>query len=206
MAHRSSFLRAAGYAAFAIIPTLIASGLALWLFFAGAGGIFGDLNDLLTAVCLLLLALPVVAITALTSGSVGSWFAVVSWLAVAGIGVAGAGQVLLVLRAISLETSFVTGGVGILPVLAWAVALAIVALRTSELPDRLGWATIALLATIVAASLGSAVLPAIGILAVSTVLLVALSGWLIVLGRTCLEARTDAVSAIYAPRATSPSA
>ena len=183
----AALLRTAGYAAYLIIPLLTASGIALWLFFSGAGAVFGPINDLLVAVCLGLLALPVLALRSIVGPQGGPWFDVVSGLALAGLALAATGQVLLVAGVIALETSFVTGGLGILPVLAWAVAIAILALRLGALPDQLGWATVALLAMVVVASLGSAVLPPAGIVVVSAALLATLVWWLAVIGSTCLS-------------------
>jgi hypothetical protein len=182
----AALLRAAGYAAFLIIPLLTASGIALWLFFDGAGAIFGSINDLLVAICLGLMVLPVLALRSIVGTQAGPWFDVVSGLALAGLALAAAGQVLLVAGGIALETSFVTGGVGILPVLAWAIAIAILAMHVGALPNQLGWATVALLAMIVVASLGSAVLPPAGIVVLSVALLTILVGWLAIIGSTCL--------------------
>jgi hypothetical protein len=181
-------LRAAGYAALTIIPLQIAAGLSLWLFFGGVGAVFGPINDLLVAISLALLALPILAIRSIAAEEVGPWFDLVTGLALLGLALGAIGQVLLVMGAIRLETSFVTGGLGILPVLAWAVALAVVAGRVGGLPDQLGWATLALLVMIAVAAVGSAVLPPPGVVAVSAVLLAALAGWLAVVGWTCLTA------------------
>jgi hypothetical protein len=184
----AALLRAAGYAAFLTIPLLTASGIALWLFFGGAGAIFGPINDLLVAICLGLMALPVLALRMIAGGQAGPWFEVVTGLALAGLALAAIGQVLLVAGVISLESSFVTGGLGILPVLGWTVAVAILALRVGALPDQLGWASVALLAMIVVAAVGSAVLPPTGIVVVSVALLAVLAGWLAIIAWTCLAA------------------
>lgn len=183
-----ALLRAAGYAAFLIIPLLIASGIALWLFFAGAGAVFGPINDLLTAACLGLLALPVLALRSIAGPQVGSWFDIVSALALVGLALAAIGQVLLVIGVISLQASFVTGGLGIVPVLVWGIALAIVALWVGALPEQIGLATVALLVAVVIAAVGSAVLPGAGTVVVSAALLAVLVGWLASIGWTCLSA------------------
>lgn len=186
----ATLLRVGGYAAFSIIPVIIASGIAFWLFLNGAGEIFGPINDLLTVLCLALLALPVVAIRAIAADHVGSWFDVVTALALVGIALAAVGQLLLVLGVIPLQASFVTGSLGILPVLVWVVAVGIIAGRIDALPDQLGWMTLALFAMIVVVGIGSAVLPGPAVTVVSLGLLAALAGWLIVVGWTCLSGLT----------------
>jgi hypothetical protein len=191
MTDRLKRRRLAGYASIAIAPTITASGVCLWLFFDGAGSIFGPLNDVLVAVSLLLLGVPVVVIREMTSGWVGRWFGVVSLAALAGIALAAAGQLLLVAGVISLDMSFVTGSLGITPVLVWVVGLATVALRDGALPRQLGWASVALLASIVVITIGSVIGPALGILAITAAFLVVLVGWFVVLGRTCLQGTGD---------------
>jgi hypothetical protein len=119
----STLLRTGGYAAFAIIPLLVAAGVAFWLFLNGAGPIFGPINDLLVATCLLLLALPVLAIRALAAGDLGAWFDVLTWLALAGLALAVVGQVLLVIGILPLEGSFVT---------AWLVMIGWTCLQASD--------------------------------------------------------------------------
>lgn len=170
--------RAAGYAASAAMVSLLLAGITIALFFGGAGGGFGPANDLFTAMTLLLLALPVIAIRAIVGDTAGPLFGVISLLALVGLVVGAVGQVLLVVGVIDLESSFVTGGLGILPVLVWAVALAIVSLRTEALPDLLGWATAAALlmaavTTVVASALSGPV-----VLVVSGTLFLALEAWL----------------------------
>ena len=109
----------------------------------------------------------------------------------AGIGVGAVGQLLLVAGVISLQLSFVTGGLGILPVLAWVAALAVVALRDRALPPELGWMSVALLAFVGLEAVGSVALPETGLLITSIGLLLVLVGWLVALGRTCLQATGD---------------
>ena len=64
------------------------------------------------------------------------WFDAVTWVAVVGMVVAGVGQLLLVAGAISLQTSFKSGSIGIAPLLAWMVSLAVISIR-EEVPDAL---------------------------------------------------------------------
>ena len=184
----ATLLRAGGYAAFSIIPLLIASGIAFWLFLNGAGAIFGPVNDVLTVISLALLALPVLGIRSIAATDVGPWFDVVTVLALVGIAVGAVGQLLLVLGVIPLQASFVTGGLGILPVLAWVLAVGIIAGRIDVLPDQLGWLTLALFALIVVFGLGSAVLPGPAVAVASVALLATMAGWLVAVGWTCLAA------------------
>src|SRR5581483_7841007 len=97
-------------------PALLLAGPFLALFFGGRGAWFGPLNDFFTAVCLLLLVPPALALLTAVGGQAGVWFTIVSWLAIAGMVLAGAGQLLLIVRVISLRTSFITGGTGLVPI------------------------------------------------------------------------------------------
>jgi hypothetical protein len=183
----ATLLRAGGYASFSIIPVLIASGIAFWLFLNGAGAIFGPINDLLVVISLALLALPVLAIRSMVAQNVGQWFDVVTMLALVGIAVASVGQLLLVFGVIPLQSSFVTGSLGILPVLVWGLGVGIIAGRIGALPDQLGWVTLALFAMIVVVGIGSAVLPGPAITVVTVGLVATMAGWLVVIGWTCLS-------------------
>jgi hypothetical protein len=186
MIQRPTLLRAAGLASLGTIVALVAAGIAFGLFLNGAGAVFGPVNDVLVVVCLALLAIIVFGIHALVRDRTGAWFSALSVLALAGIVLASTGQLLLVAGAIRLEASFVTGGSGILPVIAWVVAAAAIALRTDALPARLGWSTVLALVSIVALSIGTPVLPAVGLLILSVALLAALVAWLLALAWTFL--------------------
>ena len=181
-------LRRAGYAAYLAAAVQLVSALALLLFFGGAGEIFGPVNDLLVAIAMALLVLPVLGLRALTGRTVGPWFAVLSTLALGGLAVAAVGQLLLVAGVISLEMSFVTGTAGILPILAWMVGVGTAARRSDALPDRLAPVTVAVLLLAVALSIGSMVLPAAGVTVLSGLFVVALAGWLMLVGSSCLAA------------------
>jgi hypothetical protein len=180
-------LRNAGYAAYLAAAVQLVSALSLWLFFGGAGEIFGPVNDLLVAIAMALLVLPVLGLRALIGRTVGPWFAVVSTLALGGLAVAAVGQLLLVAGVISLEMSFVTGTAGVLPILAWMVGVGVAARRSDALPDRLAPVTVAVLLA-VALSIGSMILPAAGVIVLSGLLVVALAGWLMLVGSSCLAA------------------
>lgn len=182
----SLVMRAAGYSAAAALVSLILSGITIALFFGGAGSVFGPLNDLFTALALGFLVLPVVALWMLVRDDAGAWFGIVSLLALVGIAVGAGGQVLLVLGAIPLETSFVTGGIGIVPVLAWAAALAWESFRSPALSDLVGWTTAVALGLAALTAVGSALTTGVGLWILSGALLVALSGWLVSLSSDLL--------------------
>jgi hypothetical protein len=175
--------RAAGYSAVAATLSLLLAGVTIALFFGGAGEQYGPMNDAFTALTLLLLILPVLAIRTLV-GDAGPLFHAVTVLAVIGLLVGAVGQILLVAGIIDLNTSFVTGGVGIAPVLAWAVGLALVALRSEALPDQLGWTTAAMLALVVLSTVTASVTSGPPVALVSGALFVSLELWLVALAWT----------------------
>ena len=153
----ATLLRAGGYAAFSIIPLLIASGIAFWLFLNGAGAIFGPINDLLVVISLALLALPVLAIRSIAAQHVGPWFDVITR--------ARARRHRSRLRSASCcscsgssrsRRSFVHRTASA-SCRSWrgCVAVGIIAGRIDALPDQLGWVTLALFAMIVVVAIGS---------------------------------------------------
>ncbi len=99
---------------------------------------------------------------------------------------AAAGQLLLILRIIDLRTSFVTGGVGVVPVLAWLGVTAWLALAQHLLPEAVGWFGAAALGSAALVTLASIVKldPATWLL--SAALISALGGWLVALGSALL--------------------
>lgn len=171
-------LRAAGYSALVAFVALIGAGVTLALFFGGAGSGYGPLNDIFSAVALVGLVLPIVAVLQLVGDRAGGWLAVVSVLAVAGALIAAIGQVLLVVGVIDLQASFMTGGIGIVPVLVWAAVLGFVSLRLGLLPDHLGWLVVAVLALSLVTAIGSAFTTGPLLWVAALALLVALAGWL----------------------------
>jgi hypothetical protein len=183
----SILLRSAGVSAFLAIAFLILSGIAIALFFGGAGSFWGPINDLATAVALLALVLPVIAVDHLARERTGIWLEVVSVAAIVGIILAATGQILLVLGVIRLETSFVTGGVGILPVFAWLVAVAVLALGLGLLPAHIGWLAIGVI--VLSAGLGvvAGVGMGPGVWIASVALLAVLIGWMGSLGLALLD-------------------
>lgn len=172
----------AGASALLAVPVLLLAGVFLALFFGGRGERFGALNDLFTAIGLLLLAAPAVAVYVVARDATGGWFFILTITAVAGMALAAIGQVLLVLRVIDLQTSFVTGGIGILPVLAWVGATVWLALSGHLLPAAVGWFGAATLASAALLTVASVVRLSSAVWPLSVVLLAALGGWLIALG------------------------
>lgn len=183
----STLLRAAGISSMVALVTLIVSGITLALFFSGAGDGWGPANDLATAATLAALLLPVVAVDRLAFPESGIWLRVVTIAALAGLMLAAVGQVLLVVGAIDLETSFVTGGVGIVPFFAWLVALAILAFGRGILPDQLGWLVIGVIALSGGLTVVASVATGPIVWAASLALLAVLVGWMASLGLTLLS-------------------
>lgn len=181
------FVRGAGYAALLAVPSVVAAGITIALFFAGAGSWWGYVNDVFSAIALLLLIPPVIALALLLGDDLGWWFWVISWLAVIGLAVAAAGQLLLVAGAVSLNTSFLTGGIGIVPAVAWGIAITYAAF-TRDLPSAtVGWLMLGTL-------IGAAVLAVAGfapsgwpVAAVATAELLVLCAWLVSLGLDLLN-------------------
>lgn len=184
---QSSLLHAAGLSAILAIVALIVSGITIALFFGGAGTFWGPVNDLATAVALVLLLLPVIAVDRIAGTEVGSWLRIVSIAAILGITLAAVGQVLLVLGVIDLQSSFVTGGIGILPVFAWLIAVAVLALGSGALPVQVGWLAIGVVALSAGLALLASVAMGPAVWVVSVALLAALAGWLGSLGITLLD-------------------
>ncbi|MEP6872512.1 MAG: hypothetical protein ABI939_11785, partial [Anaerolineaceae bacterium] len=131
-------MRVAGVSALLALLALLLAGTFLVLFFR-RGQPYGSLNDFFSALALLLLILPAAAVYVVAWNDVGWWLLLLTIAAVAGMALAAAGQLLLILRIIDLRTSFVTGGVGIAPVLAWLGGTAWLALAQHLLPEAVGW-------------------------------------------------------------------
>lgn len=168
----------AGWSALVAIPTLVASGIALALFFGGAGAFWGPVNDVLTALTLVALILPIVAVWRLAPDDMGPWFGALCALAIAGALLGAIGQLLLVAGVIDLATSFVTGGAGILPVVVWAVAVVALTLTRALLPVEVGWLLAASLVAAVLLTVSSLALPWIVTAIAGVILLGLLCGWL----------------------------
>jgi len=180
-------IRLAAYSAFLAVPTLLLAALFLALFFRGMGERYEPLNDVFSAFGLLLLVLPAFAVYTLTKEHVGAWLGIITWAAIAGMVLAAAGQVLLVLGVINLQTSFVTGGIGIVPAILWLGALALLVLRYHQLGPVVGWLALAVIVLSVLLTLVSSARLAALTWAVSVALIVALVAWLISLGSDLLR-------------------
>ena len=179
-----SALRVAGVSALLAIPALLLSGIFLALFFKGTGEPYGALNDFFVALTLLLLVLPAWALLKLEGIEAHSWFRLLTFLTIGGMVLAATGQILLITRIISLNASFATGTLGLLPILAWAVGQIYLGLKYAEPSHLLGW----LMAGVVVSALLLTVAASIRMEAVgwalTVVLLGALCGYLFVLDRT----------------------
>lgn len=173
----------AGRLALAAAVTLVLSGIALALFFSNVAYIFGPINDVLLGLTFMLVVPAILAVRRLAVDVTGSWFTWLSYAAVAGIVLLVAGQILLVTRLMSLGMSFITLSVGVLPFIAWTVAIGILALRGRILTRGVGFWGIGMAVALVLAAATWGVLP-IGLWAASgVVLLLAFTGFLVVLGR-----------------------
>jgi hypothetical protein len=181
-----TLLRAAGRSAALAIPLILVAGIAIALFFGGRGAIWGPVNDVFVSLTCLALLLPIVAIDRIAADS-APWMRWVSLVAVAGCVLIAVGQFALVLGRIDLQTSFVTGGVGFLGLLAWMVALIVLALAVGVLPAAIGWlSAITLALVILEAAVGLAIGgPALWL--ASLVLIVGIVAWLGAIGAGLLE-------------------
>lgn len=176
--------RLAGWAAALAIVTFVLSGIALAVFFS-VGEPWGSINDALIAATALLLILPILAVDRIAAESAG-WLRPVSLIAIAGAVVMAVGQILLIVRVIDLNASYVTGGLGLLPILVWLVALVLLALGTHSIDPVIGWTALAALATMVVFSLIAAVTLGPALWVASVVLLLVMSGWMAALARDLL--------------------
>lgn len=152
MIESSVLYRAAGLSAVVALIALIVSAIAIALFFGGAGQVYGPINDVFVAVTLIALILPILAIDRAAGAQAGFWLRIVTVGAIAGAVLVAAGQLMLVVGIIDLRTSFVTGGLGIIPVLIWIVALVVLSVPLGVLPGSLGWLAGAVIALVVVGS------------------------------------------------------
>lgn len=170
----------AAISAFLAVPAVVAA-MVLWaLFLHTREERWGVANDIAVVIALLCLILPVFMVGR-EIGDGSDWISIVTWTALAGLVIAAAGQVLLISGLISLGLSFLTGGVGITPVLLWMVSIGLVSFGQEPPPAALGWATVAFLLLVlpVFAFANSRPVLAIGSQAVMTIGLIV---WIIILG------------------------
>jgi hypothetical protein len=131
---------------------LVVSGVALALFFAGPGEPFGSINDAFISLALVALVPAILGVDRLAGEHHAPFVRIVTIAAIAGVVLASVGQILLIFRVITLEDSFITGGLGIVPVLAWVVLVAVLSLGAHVLPPATGWLAVASLAGVVVLS------------------------------------------------------
>lgn len=165
----------------AAMGALVLSAVALALFFGGAGAFWGPVNDVLVALFLFLLLPAVVALWRLAPDDIGPWFGILSLAAVAGIAVAAVGQLLLVAGVIELRTSFVTGGIGVVPILLWMAGLAVLVFARDIAGVEIGWTVVAALLLAALVTVSVVVLPDAVTAVLSALLVAALVAWLFVL-------------------------
>ena len=119
---------------------------------------------------------------ALARDAAGGWLLAITIAAVAGMLIAGIGQILLVVRVIDLSASFVTGGLGILPILAWLMAVTWLALRGNVLPATVGWLGAAVLASAALVTVAAALKLGVATWVLAGGVVLALVAWLWSLG------------------------
>lgn len=157
MIETAALYRAAGISAAVAVVAFVISAVALALFFGGAGRFWGPVNDVFIAICMIALILPILAIDRMAEGEAGIWLRVVTVAALAGAVLAATGQLLLVVGVIDLQTSYVTGGLGFLPVLVWMMALVVLAGPLDLVPAAVGWLAAAGLVLVVIASISTVI-------------------------------------------------
>ena len=170
--------RLAGLSSWIALIALVLSAIALALFFGGAGEFWGPVNDALIVVTAIALVPAVVAVARLAGDRAAPWVAILTVAASAGLVLIAVGQTLLIVGRLSLDGSYVTGGIGIVPVLAWIVLVASLSLGSGVLPSTTGWLAVATLVAIVAVSIVAVATRGPVLWVASVALLVTLSAWL----------------------------
>jgi hypothetical protein len=187
--------RAAGASAVVALIALVIAGITIALFFGGAGAFWGPVNDMFVVVTVLALILPILAVDRLAAEAGIGWMRVVTIAAILGSVLIAIGQMALVLGLLSLQGSFVTGGIGFVPIVIWLVALAILSFGSGVLPPPIGWAAVIVLVLIgVDALVGVAAATGPILWIVSIALLTALIAWLWILSSTLLSRATGLTS------------
>ena len=169
--------RAAGISAGIAIVTLVISGIALALFFGGAGGFWGPVNDVFIAATGFALLLPIVAVDRLAGGD-AAWLRVVTIIGIVGALVMAIGQLLLVVGVITLDDSYITGGIGFAGALIWILALVVLAFGVHAIPTIIGALAAVSLGLVVATGVIAAATTGPLLWVVTVVLLAALVAWL----------------------------
>ncbi len=169
--------RLAGISAAIAIVTLVISGIALALFFGGRGTFWGPVNDIFISLTMIALVLPIVAVDRMAGDSV-PWLRAVTLITLAGALLVAVGQSLLVAGVLSLEGSYVTGGIGFIAILLWMIVVAYLALGVGVLPAAVGWFAVLALGLVVVEAVVASVAFGPALLLASALLLLALVGWL----------------------------
>ena len=143
----ATLFRTASVSVVIAVGTLIVAGITIAFFFGGMGRYWGPINDVFVSATAVALLLPILALVRAV-GDGTPWFRIVSYAALAGCVLIAVGQVLLVVSVIDLNASFWTGGLGVIPVIAWMVALVILGLGGAAVPALIGWSSLAALAAI----------------------------------------------------------
>ncbi len=173
--------RLATWSTWLSLVTLVISGVALVIFFAGPGEPFGSINDACVAIALIALVPAILAVDRLAGDHISPWVRIVTIAAVTGVVLAAVGNVLLILRVITLQDSFISGGLGILPVLAWLVLVVVLSIGIGSLPVGVGWLAIAVLLGIVVFSVIGAITTGPFLWAAGVSLLVVIAAWFAIL-------------------------
>jgi hypothetical protein len=182
-------LRGAGIAAIAGAVLLVLTALLLFVGATGVTDAFGWANDVVFAVAMLMLSPAIVAIRRLGWPTVRAWFKVLSWLALAGILVLVAGQLLLVGGVIRMGPAFVAVGSGMSAILAWGTGYAVLAWQGHGEVASVSVARWAL-ASAVSFVASSIAWPILGVAAwsiVGVVLLISFVCWWVTLGRDLIR-------------------
>lgn len=187
--------RLATWSTWLSLVALVISGVALMIFFAGPGEPFGSINDAFVAIALIALVPAILAVDRLAGDGLSPWVRIVTIGAVAGIVLAAVGNVLLILRVITLQDSFITGGLGILPVLAWLILVALLSIGIGILPIGVGWLAIAVLLGIVVFSVLGAITTGPILWIAGVALLVVIAAWFAALASAFAARIPTAVSA-----------
>ena len=180
----SDLYRLAGVSSWIALVAFVLSGIAIALFFGGAGQFWGPVNDALIVITTIALLPAVIAVARLAGERGSPWVAIVSVAAFAGLILIAVGQTLLIVGALTLEGSYVTGGIGVIPFIAWIVMVAVLALNAGVIPTTTGWLAVATLIVIVAFSAIAAVTQGPVLWVGGVALLVAISAWIAGLATT----------------------
>lgn len=183
----SQLYPAAGASAVVALIALVISGIALALFFGGAGAFWGPVNDMFVVVTVIALLLPILAVDRIAAQHDVGWMRLVSIAAIVGALVIAVGQTALVLGVLTLDGSYVTGGVGLIGIVVWLVALPVLAFASGVLPPTVGWAAIAVLLLIVVEAIVATLMMGPLVAVASVALVAALSVWLWALSSTLLS-------------------